>query len=102
MVGLNQEPTENAAELLQETMTEDVLVDMQDGFFPTAILYDLPPALDNDDVIGFLPNVDGVLIVASGGMTTAAEIRKVEQMIGKHTPILDVILNRAETPIWSR
>lgn len=100
VVGLNDQPTDVAAEILQESMTEDVLIDMQDGFYPTAVLYDLPPALDNDDVIGFLPNVDGVLIVAGGGMTTATEIRKVEQMLGKHTPVLGMILNRAEAPIW--
>jgi len=100
VVGLNDQATDIASEILQDSMTEDVLVDMQDGFYPTAVLYDLPPALDNDAVIGFLPNVDGVLIVAGGGMTTAAEIRKVEQMLGKHTPVLGVILNRAEAPIW--
>ena len=65
---------------------------------PDVMLYDLPPALACDDVIAFLPQVDGVLLVAAGGMTSADEIRECERLFAGQAPLLGVILNKAEDP----
>lgn len=94
--GLNNAPANNAAELFQDTMTSDVLDELQDLLSPDLILFDLPPALEHDDVLAFLPNVDGVLVVAGAGESTAEDVTKVEQMLSEVKPLLGVMLNRAE------
>ena len=95
-IGPNSASVENAAELLQETMTADVLEELQDIFCPDVILYDLPPVLASDEFIAFLPNLDAILLVLGGGVSMAKEVRRVEKLIGGAVPILGVILNRAE------
>jgi len=95
-LGLNDVAEKNAAEVLLEKMTTEVLDEMQDLFQPDVVLYDLPSALPHDDVVAFLPQVDGVLLVVGGGISTAQDIRDVEQMLGSQTPLLAVVLNKAE------
>lgn len=94
--GLNATPQNNAAELFQDTMTADVLDELSDLLCPDLMLFDLPPALEHDDVLAVLPNVDGVLVVAGGGVSTAEDVAKVEQMLSEVKPLLGVMLNRAD------
>ncbi|PSL19181.1 P-loop NTPase [Shimia abyssi] len=94
--GFNNAPKNGAAELFQDTMTSDVLDELHELLSPDLMLFDLPPALEFDDVLGFLPNVDGVLVVAGGGVSTAEDITKVEQMLSEVKPLLGVMLNKAE------
>lgn len=95
-VGLNAAPAANAAELLQEPAARAALDAMQAALRPDVVLYDLPPALLCDDVIAFLPQVDGVLLVAGGGRTQANDVRKCERLFADQTPLLGVVLNKAE------
>lgn len=60
------------------------------------MLFDLPPALLNDDVIAMRPYVDALLIVAAGGMTKANDIKETERRLGDNIPLLGVVLNKAE------
>lgn len=94
-LGLCDQPIENASEMLQESMTSYVLDEMQELLCPDVVLIDLPPALSHDDVLAVLPNVDAVLLVVGGGMSTADDIARVEQFIGKVKPLLGVVLNKA-------
>jgi Mrp family chromosome partitioning ATPase len=95
-VGLNAAPVADASELLQAPETADTLAAMQDALRPDVVIYDLPPALLCDDLIAFLPQVDGVLLVAGGGVTQAEDVRKCERLLADQTPLLGVILNKAE------
>lgn len=95
-LGLNAVPAASPAELLQEPAAAAALDRMETELAPDVILYDLPPALVCDDVIAFLPRVDAVMLVAGGGVTTAADIRACERLFGTETPLLGVILNKAE------
>lgn len=97
--GLNTQSDKNSAELFQNTMTADVLDELQDVLCPDLMLFDLPPALEFDDVLAFLPNVDAVLVVAGGGVSTAEDVSKVEQIISEVKPVLGVMLNKAEGPV---
>ena len=45
----------------------------------------------------FLPQVDGVLLVADGTRTVAEEIAACERVLDGQTQVLGVILNRART-----
>lgn len=95
-VGLNGDPVDHAAEILQESLTGEVLEELCEVLRPEVLLYDLPSVLTHDDVVAFMPNLDGVLIVAGAGITTAAHIRECERLFSGSVPILGVILNRAE------
>ena len=69
---------------------------MEEALEPEVILFDLPPALAQDDVIAFRPHFDCVLMVVGGGITTAEEVREATRRIGEDKPILGVVLNKAE------
>jgi protein-tyrosine kinase len=62
------------------------------------MLYDLPPMLACDDVLAVLPQADCVLFVVGGGVTRAEEIRRCAKLVEGRTPILGIVLNRAEDP----
>ena len=95
-IGFNGIVEPYAAELLQDPKTQAVLDDIEVKFQPSVMLFDLPPALLNDDVIAMLPHIDALLIVAAGGMTRAKEIKETERRLGDKVPLLGVVLNKAE------
>jgi len=57
------------------------------------ILIDLPPVLLTDDALVVAPKVDAVLVVASDGLTSQADLGKALDML-KEFPIAGVVLNR--------
>jgi len=95
-VGLNEAPAADAAELLQEPATADILAAMVEALEPDVVLYDLPPALGRDDVTAFLPLVDGVLLVADAARTLPRDITACERAFEGRTELFGVILNRAD------
>jgi Mrp family chromosome partitioning ATPase len=97
-VGANAEPATDPAETIQEPATVATLDRMRATYAPDVVLYDLPPALACDDVLAFLPQVDGVLLVAAAGVTSAEDVRACERMFDGQAPLLGVILNKAEDP----
>ena len=73
---------------------EDLI--LTDTLRPDVVIYDMPPALSSDDVIAFRAHFDAVLLVVGGGLTTDAEVKDVERRLGEQTPLLGMVLNRAE------
>lgn len=96
-VGLNETRDLNSSELFQETMTVDVLAEMQDLLAPDVVIFDLPPVLESDELLGFLPNVDGVLLVVGGGESSPQEVLRAEQALADRTQLLGVVLNKSES-----
>lgn len=76
-----------------------MLNSLQETLNPDVMLYDLPPTLACDDVLAFLPRVDGVLLVAGGGITSAEDVRRCERLFEGQAPLLGVILNKTEDPV---
>ena len=85
-----------ASELLQDPQTAETLRQIERDFAPKLMLFDMPPALYGDDVLAIRPLIDAVVLVVGGGLTTANEIREVESSLGPDTPLLGVVMNRAE------
>lgn len=94
-LGLAGGTDRDAAERLLDPRTAETLERMTEKLDPDVILYDLPPVLGHDDVAAFLPQVDGVLLVADGTRTTAAQISACEAVMNGHSRVLGVVLNRA-------
>lgn len=95
-LGLNGTKASRSSEIIQDTMTGDVLSELQDLMCPDMVLFDLPPVLESDDVLGFLPNVDGVLLVVGGGQSSPEDILRAEQSLGDRAALLGVVLNKAD------
>lgn len=98
-LALNARVEADSAELLQEPVTCDTLDQMHEDLAPDVVIYDLPPVLRSDDVLAFLPQLDGVLLVADGTRTRAEHIRECERLFTDRTQLLGVVLNRAEDSI---
>ncbi len=96
-VGVNNDRLRDAAEVIMDDRTSQVLRSMEDEYDPEIIIYDLPPMLSCDDVIGFLPNLDCILLVAAGDRTRPDSITECERLLADQTQLLGVLLNKAET-----
>lgn len=93
-LGLNTGRVRDSAELIQDERTARALGQLCETYQPNVIIYDLPPVLMSDDVIGFLPYVDCTLLVAAAGETTAAQIEECERLFSESTAMLGVVLNK--------
>lgn len=58
------------------------------------VIFDMPPLLLSDDVLRFLPNVDGVLLVVSEGKTPRAALQNVREVLPENK-LLGIVLNRS-------
>lgn len=85
-----------ASELMQLPETAEALDAMEAKLSPDVIIFDMPPALVNDDVLAARPLFDGVLLVVGGGITKPQQVRDVERRLGVETPLLGIVLNRSE------
>lgn len=97
-LGLNERRIRDSAELILDQSTGDALARMRRMLQPDVEIYDLPPLLACDDVMGFLPQVDCILLVIGGGMTRTEEIVECERVLKDQTQLLGVLLNKAEDP----
>ncbi|MEM9097668.1 MAG: CpsD/CapB family tyrosine-protein kinase [Pseudomonadota bacterium] len=97
-LGLNDKRVRDSAELILDQSTGDALSRMRRVLQPDVEVYDLPPILACDDVMGFLPQVDCILLVIGGGSTRADEIVECERILKDQTQLLGVLLNKAEDP----
>lgn len=95
-VGLNSERVRDAAELLQAPQTAIALDTVRDSLSPDVVIYDLPPMLTADDVLGFLPQLDCVLLIVGGGRTRPEQVTECERLLADQANLLGVLLNRAE------
>ncbi|PWE35088.1 exopolysaccharide biosynthesis protein [Pelagicola sp. LXJ1103] len=97
-VGLNRARPQNPSETLLARQTAEVLDDMIGALNPDIVLYDMPPMLEHDDLEAFLPQVDGVLLVADAARTLRDQITECERRLEGKTKLLGVILNRTRRP----
>ncbi len=95
-LGLNGAAVPNASGVLHEGATATALAGVVDLLQPDLVIFDMPPALGNDDVIAMLPHVDAVLIVTDGTKTSPNDIRACERLFEGKVPLLGIILNRAQ------
>ncbi|MDB5560939.1 MAG: chromosome partitioning protein [Hyphomicrobiales bacterium] len=93
-IGASGESVPNAAELLQDRRTARTLDGLRKLLRPDLVIYDLPPMLANDDLMGFLPNVDCTLLVAAAEQSKLAEVDVCERELAEDAKLLGVVLNK--------
>lgn len=94
--GLAHKPVRNSGEVMQGDATASAMATILGTFAPDIMLVDLPPLFVSDDVLGFMPNLDAIILVAAAGHTTASEITDCERLIGDGTQFLGVVLNKVD------
>ncbi|WP_425039928.1 CpsD/CapB family tyrosine-protein kinase [Primorskyibacter sp. S187A] len=95
-VGANGLREEFASELLQQPSTGEIINGLERDLSPDVMLFDMPPALVNDDVLAARHLYDGVLLIVGGGTTKPEDVQQVERRLGADTPLLGVVLNKSE------
>jgi Mrp family chromosome partitioning ATPase len=92
-IGTNTSSVRNSAELLMNARTAEGVASIRRAFLPDIVVYDLPPMLQSDDVMAFLPHLDCVLLVAGAEKSRLDEVDKCEKDLAEATNVLGVVLN---------
>jgi protein-tyrosine kinase len=90
----NATPLQNSSELLCSPQMMDLMATLANSSPSRIIIYDMPPLLLSDDVLVFVPNVDGVLMIAAEGATTRSSLESAREVLGE-MKVLGVVLNRS-------
>jgi Mrp family chromosome partitioning ATPase len=92
-LGTNAQSVRDSAELLMNARTGEGVAAIKRAFLPDVLIYDLPPMLQSDDVMAFLPHLDCVLLVAGAEKSRLDEVDKCEKDLADQTNVLGVVLN---------
>ncbi|WP_374310921.1 CpsD/CapB family tyrosine-protein kinase [Dongia sp.] len=85
-------PNGEAAEVLSSPRMAALARELHSRYPDRIIIYDMPSLIPSGDTLGFLPNVEAVLLVARSGRTTKSEIEKSASLLGAK-PIVGTLLN---------
>ncbi|HEX6117937.1 MAG TPA: CpsD/CapB family tyrosine-protein kinase [Dongiaceae bacterium] len=85
-------PKGETAEIISSPRMTALARELQSRYADRIIIYDTPPLLTAGDTLGFLPNVDAVLLVARSGKTTKAELDKSAHLLGNKA-VVGTLLN---------
>jgi Mrp family chromosome partitioning ATPase len=85
-------PNGEAAEVLSSPRMAALARELRSRYHDRIIIYDLPPLIPSGDTLGFLPNVEAVLLVARSGKTTKSELEKSARLLGQK-PVVGTLLN---------
>ncbi len=101
LLALNGTAEADAAAILHSDAATYELDALDEWLKPDVVLHVLPPALGSDEVLGFLPEVDCVLLVADATQTEAQDLRDCEALFSGQAPLLGVVLNKVAQPSGS-
>lgn len=82
-----RQPNHDAAETLRSPRMVMLARELKTRYADRIIIYDTPPLLPSSDTLGFLPNVDGVLLVVRNGRTTRNDIERSASLLQGKTLI---------------
>ena len=92
-IGTNAQSVRDSAELLMNARAAEGVAAIKRAFLPDVIVYDLPPMLQSDDAMAFLPHLDCVLLVAGAEKSRLDEVDKCEKDLAEQSNVLGVVLN---------
>lgn len=95
-VALNGQAVPRSYEVLQDPVSVSTLEAMYVQLQPDITVFDMPPALESDDVLSMAPCLDAILLVIDGTSTTPQDIHRCTQMFDGHIPLAGVVVNKAQ------
>jgi protein-tyrosine kinase len=87
-------PIEQSSELLSSQRMHDFMSTLEAEAPRRIIVYDAPPLLVSDDVLAVAPQIDGVLLVATQGVTPRSTLEQAKDVLADMN-VLGVVLNRS-------
>jgi len=90
--------TTESSELLSSPRMVNLVKELKSRYESRIIIFDMPPLLDLDDAMVFLPNVDSTLLVVENGKNTQSEVEKSMRLLGS-TNLIGTVLNKADEEI---
>jgi protein-tyrosine kinase len=90
----NSRPIEQSSELLSSQRMHDFMSMLEAEAPRRIIVYDAPPLLVSDDVLTVAPQIDGVLLVATQGITPRNTLEQAKDVLADMN-VLGVVLNRS-------
>lgn len=85
-------PIDQSSETLGSPQMEKLAAELKERYDDRLIIYDMPPLLQQDDPLVFLPHVDAFIFVVREGVTTVDEIKRSLDIL-ESTNVLGVVLN---------
>lgn len=86
---------EKSSETLGSPQMEKLAEELKSRYTDRFIIYDMPPLLEQDDPLVFLPHVDCFLLVVREGVTTTDEIKRSLDILAP-AKVIGVVLNSVE------
>jgi capsular exopolysaccharide synthesis family protein len=90
--------TTESSELLASPRMTNLVKELKSRYESRIIIFDLPPLLDIDDALIFLPNVESTLLVVENGRNTQSEVQKSMRLL-ESTNLIGTVLNKADEVI---
>jgi Mrp family chromosome partitioning ATPase len=87
--------TTESSELLSSPRMINLVNDLKSRYQSRIIVFDLPPVLNIDDAIVFLPYVDSTLLVVENGKNTESEVQNSMRLL-ESTNLIGTVLNKAD------
>ena len=88
-------PIRRSSELLSTPKMSELASELKKRYPDRLVVIDLPPLLNTDDVMVFMPNVDAYILVVAEGDSTEDEIIRSLQLIDE-TKFIGTILNKSQ------
>ncbi|MCB1721344.1 MAG: CpsD/CapB family tyrosine-protein kinase [Rhodospirillales bacterium] len=85
-------PVDRSSETLGSPQMQKLAAELKERYDDRLIIYDMPPLLEQDDPLVFLPHVDAFLLVIREGVTTVDEIKRSLDIL-KSAKVIGVVLN---------
>jgi protein-tyrosine kinase len=93
------EPLANSSEMLSSPAMMRLIQDLKTRYESRYILLDMPTLMATDDVLAFLPQTDGVLLVVEEGRTLRQELARVPELL-QGTNLIGTVLNKSADPVY--
>jgi Mrp family chromosome partitioning ATPase len=90
----NSRPVEQSSELLSSQRMHDFMTALEAEAPRRVIVYDAPPLLVSDDVLTVAPQIDGILLVATQGVTGRSTLEQAKDVLADMN-LIGVVLNRS-------
>lgn len=85
----------NASELMASDKMKDLVQDVRDRYESRIVLFDLPPVLVGDDVVGLAPRLDACLLVIEEGKSDSREVAAAAELL-EDVDWVGAVLNKAQ------
>ncbi|MGY6633828.1 MAG: CpsD/CapB family tyrosine-protein kinase [Alkalilacustris sp.] len=93
-LAVNAHAEADSSELLQRVETGRIMDRIEQRYSPDVMLFDMPPMLLADDTLGFIDQIDCVILVAAAGSSTMAEVKRCSEELRARCNFLGVVVNK--------